>query len=553
MTASDQLIYRYLDRDLDAEGCAQLQAWLASDPAHAARFALIANEQYLLREVARQATVALTIDTEAELLRSLLLMEQSAQAEPVTWQAPRPARPKPRAEGRRIEPSDAGPRAIVIPRWAVGAAVLAAAMVAVVVLLKPNTPTPQPTPPQHQATADASAVIEDNRGGVWEAQPHWAGSRGDRLPNGTIRLAEGEVTVRFDGGARVVLTGPCVFSIKDGWGIQLEAGRAVVQSAPWENGFTLTTAHQRIVDRDTTFGVEVVGGVTQLQVFRGEVDLYAPDTTADPAGRATRAGVLDAFRIEAGGQPTAIPFDVDRYQTASTRAMLPTISRRTLVFREGENGYRGTADTWFSVRQDPAEHLGFAQGTYLRIGQWSGVNQQALVRFDNLFGNAATQVPSGAQVEQATLVLHNPGDITDSFGSVSPQGDPFAVYTLQTRWAENDRYASAPWAGGPTPQVDTDGREASAQPVADCQPLALQAPDRIIPANTRIELDVTAPAARWAKGEENLGLLLQSMGPQPGSPNANGEGDSIFVASSEYTANPALRPALEVTYLVVSD
>lgn len=552
MQDHDDLIYRYLDRDLNADDCAALAGWLAEDASHARQFARLASEQFMVREITRRGVVPPTADGQSELMRSLLSMEQNAQAQTVAWEAPAPKREVRRRVGPAIQPAPATSRAIVIPPWAVAGAVLTAAMIALVVLLQPTPPTSTPAPPpEPTAAADAPAVVEAGLGVVWSGASGWDGLRGDRLPTGPVTLSRGEVTLRFDGGAKVTLIAPCEFSVEDARAIRLASGKAVVESAPWEDGFTLETEHQLIVDRDTTFGVEVLDDATQLQVFRGAVDLYAPSQGGEAGELMARAFELEAYHTPAGGSAVAAAFEVDRYRAAITADFLPVVTRRTLVFREGAGGYRGTADTWFSGRTNPDETAGFAQSTYLRIGRWGDTNQQALIRFDGIFGTDAAQVPNGAQVEQAALVLHNPGTIRDSFGSVSPQGDAFAAYRVLSRWDERDAYAGRPWTAGPTPQVDTDGREADARPMDDCGAMLAEASGYIIPADSRIVVDVTRAVADWARGEANHGLLLQSLGAHPGSVTADREGDALFVASSEYTDDPSLRPALEVTFLVL--
>ena len=202
----------------------------------------------------------------------------------------------------------------------------------------------------------------------------------------------------------------------------------------------------------------------------------------------------------------------------------------TVTFREGLDGYAATQDTWFSDRSFEAG--GFPEGIYIRTGLWS-TNQQALLRFDHIFDNEGGLVPSGSDISNATLTIHNPADIQYSDGEVN------AVHKMLVDWVETDAYGAAQWAGGATLYIDRDDAEAASVAVDDCTEYAI---NNKIPQGTTITFDVTAIVQDWSDGDDNYGFLLQSLG-------LNG-GDGFFIASSEYSgsAGPISRPTLEVTF-----
>lgn len=199
-------------------------------------------------------------------------------------------------------------------------------------------------------------------------------------------------------------------------------------------------------------------------------------------------------------------------------------SADTITIREGLDGYAGTQDTWFSERTN-GESNGAPEGTYIRVGQWSSANQQALLRFD---GVEALLQPGGT-INSATLRLVVPANLQYS------DGESNAVHQMLIDWAETDAYGAAtPWAGGATQHIDLDGIEAAAVATANSASYA-DGVTFLIPQGTVIELDVTAIVQNWANGDANYGFMFQSSG--------NAAGDALFMASSE-NATEADRPTL---------
>lgn len=204
----------------------------------------------------------------------------------------------------------------------------------------------------------------------------------------------------------------------------------------------------------------------------------------------------------------------------------------TVSFQEGDaNGYAGTQDTWFSPRDTSGEKFGFPNSDYFRTAEWPSTNQQALLRFDDIFGAGADQVPLGSMIDNATLT------ITVDTRQYS-NGEANAVYKMLVDWLETDAFDAAQWAGGDTGGIDRDDVEAAATAVTDAT--AYAAGNGIIDAGTVMDLDVTSIVQDWSDGDANYGFLLQSLG--------LASGDGLFMDSSE-SASQSERPKLTINYV----
>jgi acid phosphatase len=83
-------------------------------------------------------------------------------------------------------------------------------------------------------------------------------------------------------------------------------------------------------------------------------------------------------------------------------AFATDVEAGTATFRQGVNGYAGTTDTVINSANPDAAH-GLAPGVVLVADDAS--RTQGLIRFDNLFGHGAGQVPLGATILSAKLSI----------------------------------------------------------------------------------------------------------------------------------------------------
>ncbi len=173
----------------------------------------------------------------------------------------------------------------------------------------------------------------------------------------------------------------------------------------------------------------------------------------------------------------------------------------------------GTQDTYLNEDQ-PASTFGAVTQLTVDMDISNGNEAQALIRFDNLFGNGAGQIPLGATILSARLTV----DANDP----SSQGAEIRFYRMLTAWSESSTWNSM------SSGIQTDGVEASSTPES-----IVPNPD-ITGTVTISGLETTLQA--WSDGASNFGWVV-----------INNSTDGWDVSSSE-TSTPNLRPRLFVTY-----
>lgn len=200
------------------------------------------------------------------------------------------------------------------------------------------------------------------------------------------------------------------------------------------------------------------------------------------------------------------------------------IDRGFKAYQQGVNGYQGTQDTWVS-QQNPNTSYG---NNDTRVSDDDTANSiftdyrgQALVRFDGIIGSG--QVPAGAVITNATLVIDVPDDIDTPLYNPS-----FFVYEVIRDWSESSTWNSL--SGGLSPGADLGAQVGSF--LGDSVPNS----------DSMRRINVTAAVQAWANGSPNYGLAIL---PQI----ISGNDDGIEIRSSE-NGNTILRPRLEITYAV---
>src|SRR5207244_652650 len=137
------------------------------------------------------------------------------------------------------------------------------------------------------------------------------------------------------------------------------------------------------------------------------------------------------------------------------------------TFRQGQNSYAGAHDT--HIRNDqPTASFGATTilSSDLDTDSVTAGNQpvQALVRFDNIIGSAAGQVPTGATIASAKLIL-----FSDSATGGETVND-IEIHRMLTSWSESSTWNSL--GGG----VSANGIEAVASPDFSNAPATLAHP-----------------------------------------------------------------------------
>ncbi|MDH3292758.1 MAG: CSLREA domain-containing protein [Acidimicrobiia bacterium] len=185
----------------------------------------------------------------------------------------------------------------------------------------------------------------------------------------------------------------------------------------------------------------------------------------------------------------------------------------TVTFRQGENGYTGTVDTWISSNVPNQDN---SADVLLQIDD-SPV-QHGLIRFDDIIGPGAGQIPTGATILSADLIF----EASDP----STADASLYLYRVLRSWVETDTWNSL------LSGISTDNVEANSVP----DTVHTGGLDLI---NTPITVGgLEAAVQAWVDGDANRGWLLTLD-----------QGNGWDARSSE-NADVAGRPRLEVTYLV---
>ena len=187
----------------------------------------------------------------------------------------------------------------------------------------------------------------------------------------------------------------------------------------------------------------------------------------------------------------------------------------TLIFQEGVTGYAGTVDTYIY-----SADAGNSFGT-LEFFQWDGEDpngqtgseQDALIRFENIFGEEAGKIPSDAVIQSATLSY-----------TVYDVGNEADVYNILTGWSESTSWNSFGTTAGI--QVNEDYNSTKVTTTTGSS----SAGEKTI--------NVTSSIITWlADPSLNYGWLFRPTG-----------NSGVEVRSSEFATTTA-RPKLTVTYL----
>ncbi len=187
-------------------------------------------------------------------------------------------------------------------------------------------------------------------------------------------------------------------------------------------------------------------------------------------------------------------------------------------FRQGLNGYAGAADTMIRMATPTTDQSATALiSADLDTDAATAGNQpaQILVRFDNLFGPAAGQVPLNATIISAKLSMWT------GAGADDDSNDLASAHRMLVPWTAADTWDSL--VNG----VAADGTDAVLADSFTHMPELENAP---------VILDVTADIAAFLAGATNHGWVIRCTG-----------ADGWFAVSSE-GATTTQRPTLQIAY-----
>ena len=208
-------------------------------------------------------------------------------------------------------------------------------------------------------------------------------------------------------------------------------------------------------------------------------------------------------------------------------------------FQNGANGYSGTFDRQISERSsDPTnedEANGSTVASYFLDGFSTGgsPDRQGLIRFDDIVGNSAGQIPAGATILEATL------EITTSLSGSAQTSGPYGVAGLTQAFDSTTSYFS-----NFSSSTDFGSRGAWWQDGTATRPVGgfgFQTPGNTDLAN------VTSLVQSWVDGgSTNHGFVLQAGLSDTVQESAN-TSDGWSIRTTGFP-NSDTRPKLNVTY-----
>ena len=196
----------------------------------------------------------------------------------------------------------------------------------------------------------------------------------------------------------------------------------------------------------------------------------------------------------------------------------------TVYFQDGVNDYQGTQDTWIN---EASKNSSYGNSSVLVADDdttnswWRERQGQALLKFDDIIGDEAGQIPAGAQIERANLKL----TLIDDIDHLLYNPD-FEVYYMTRDWDELSTWNSL----GSGLAMGDDFDELINTFAGDNNPNEY---------NIR-HVDISEAVQRWANGEPNYGLGIVSE-------SILGNDDGIELFASE-ASQIMFRPVLEVEY-----
>jgi hypothetical protein len=160
-------------------------------------------------------------------------------------------------------------------------------------------------------------------------------------------------------------------------------------------------------------------------------------------------------------------------------------------FRQGADGYTGAVDTQIRLSNPDGEYSAAATLAPDAAVGTAPDPQQVLIRFDNIIGSSAGQVPPGATIHAAVLELTS---ITSD-----SQGDGGEFHALLKPWEATNTWNF--WVGGIAP----DGTEAAVTATTSIGPSdTTQTPVQ----STINTVELTSDVQAWASGQQNNGWVI---------------------------------------------
>jgi hypothetical protein len=210
----------------------------------------------------------------------------------------------------------------------------------------------------------------------------------------------------------------------------------------------------------------------------------------------------------------------------------------TLSFQEGINGYADSLEVF--IGPDAADIPNAADGNVVgstlpkdfldglyfdRAGDIQEI--QLLMRYDNLFGAGAGQIPLGSKITSAKLTL------TTGDGGNAQSNGPYGIAQLLKPFDASTTWNSEMALGGGAGATFAGGQNARPLDNGFRGPMAASSPSL----TSQSVADMTRMVQNWSNGETNHGFVIRS-----------GTTDGWEVFTSGVATNTSFRPKLEVMY-----
>jgi hypothetical protein len=159
----------------------------------------------------------------------------------------------------------------------------------------------QAAPPTYVGTLDSAsddAVLNDGRV-----------SAGTRLMVGPHVVASGEITVRFDGGARVLFTAPSRFTLHSRRMMAIDQGTFVFDSDQTCESIQILTPHSVFRNIGTRYAAVIGPGSEEIHVAEGAVRRKTGDGSRPVRNEMIEAGVGRRYGSDEDATAESIPLD----------------------------------------------------------------------------------------------------------------------------------------------------------------------------------------------------------------------------------------------------
>ncbi len=254
------------------------------------------------------------------------------------------------------------------------------------------------------------------------------------------------------------------------------------------------------------YGCNFGGGVSGRAALTGLAELTGADVAAsiDFTGHPDLGGDWK-LETNTGSIEAQVAFHV--HAQAKWKGLLPSLS-----FREGVSGYAGTQDT-FLWGDEPNTPQG-ADNEFEADRNRSGWPTHGLIRFGNIFGPGAGQIPFGSTINSATLTLE--------VVNTSSSSATITLHRMLASWDESSTWNSM------TAGIQTDDVEASSSVDA-----TIPSPNSSGP---KVLTGLATTVQAWSDGASNNGWAI-----------LNDHNNGLNFASSE-ESTIAERPILTIDY-----